>query len=570
MYKYIQLLDFFKTLRTKRYDPASFSKEVLLKKKQLLSPLLKECIKEGFFKDSKLYKYNFVCIDSDLFFNTQEALELLETYQSIKDMGGEVFFEEIVSESYDDIWNDRAKKLSALTFETDFFHYSFDEMMQINKKLYDVAKKINSGLVDDLGLPIKLSPFEKYLLCYRIVQNVPYYNKNEPNNSSHSYVETVMRNAGCCAGKAKYLQALLKWVGIDSCDIAVSSKKSRCFIFSSIQQSLKKAFSRNWRNNDEEGARFNFQYNQKYMEELQDLLSITHFNLENSLSHFNETPERLKHLSNHKMNLVYLKDDKYGLDGVFAADPTANWNFDLPSAKVNNLASIFCGLFPLKIDEFDSLLSCDSVFDFDGKNLSNFASKLPKLKTLSSWEQEELGRKYLDEVSQMLLANFDRAVNYNNIEVKNNAVLKNFRYGLACARTASISDITSDAMYSIAELDWANMALKRKEKEIDRKAESLISKLKFALFKNKRREYEKYKLNNLIAIDDNNKAKAVLSEFLDKNSPALIKIAEALEARTAFEKLPEAKQPPFEAVEYATQKIDRLYQQYFKKEDEKD
>lgn len=277
-----------------------------LTKEELTNPLLKQCIEQGLLEEITREKFGdfaqdarivIKCADTDLAFNQDEAMQILENREALRKIGGEIVFEETVCSggqtfgpSYVSLYQgsrfspeSELKKIGKYFIDRAAVDYSiylnkvlvsFPAMMEVNNRLTSVAEQIN--MISEKN---HLSPYEKYLLCNRFVGDLEYYRKDEKVDhgeyrASQSYVETVQKNKGCCVGKAQYLRALLSMVGIKSCAIVVH-------------------------NNNEYAAYF-YSVDEKVAASKISIESMTR--------------------SNHVINLVCLEDQKYGVSGVFAAD----------------------------------------------------------------------------------------------------------------------------------------------------------------------------------------------------------------------------------------------------------
>lgn len=140
----------------------------------------------------------------------------------------------------------------------DKVEHTLPEVIYANKIIETISEKINSK---------NLSPFEKYCLCFILVQYDVMYNNDEAkfdkNYNPRSLISTVANMEGVCMGKSLMLQKLLSMVGVEARCIPVSLKK-----MSAEQQ--------------------------------------------------NDSPETTDHV----INIVAFKDEEYGMNGLFALDVT--------------------------------------------------------------------------------------------------------------------------------------------------------------------------------------------------------------------------------------------------------
>lgn len=250
---------------------------VTLSKDEIVSPELEQCIEHGLFNNDIQAGRKIVikCSDKDLAFNQEEAMRLVKNHEALSKRGGEMMFEESVRRGL-------FYKENSLGVEINDVLVSFPEMMKVNAKLTNIANAVNK-----ISEKNHFSPYEKYLLCHKIISQMKYYHeendplkKYTPYFASQSYIETVTKNAGCCVGKAEYLRALLSMVGIKSCTFSLDSDREIAALYDALgypkeaRKTMKKV------NNKEHSDLF----------------------------------------TNHRITLIALDDSKYGMHGVFAGD----------------------------------------------------------------------------------------------------------------------------------------------------------------------------------------------------------------------------------------------------------
>lgn len=366
--------------------------EISVDKDFLTNPYdIKDKFANGFFNKFNKNKIVFICSDSELFFNEQEAMVLIENYNIIKNNGCELnFIETISGASYHDIDNYTVSDSFQIEKEV---KRSFEEVMQINAKLIKIAEKINKGFPDETGKIQKLSPAEKYFLCFEIVNDIEFFMygfgyiirsdelipKNFP---SQSYIDTVKKNRGCCVGKSKYLEALLHLVGITNCSININSKMecyvNRKFVLKADPQQQ-------------------FVINGK---------SVNASEIEEFLQDCNYSDNWL---SDHQANLIYLVDDKYKIDGAFIGDST----------------SYGAQFVPIKEEEDRKLLFNPINLMLSGKNINNFFNKLNFKKKCSPSEEFIIEKDFAKECGDELFKCaghklFDiYKMNQNPVSIKN-------------------------------------------------------------------------------------------------------------------------------------------------------
>lgn len=153
--------------------------------------------------------------------------------------------------------------------------YHLKEYLKFEKILYDCVKDINH-----------LSPFEKYIYIYNITKKYKKYKENIKDKSeSRDLYKILMNEYMVCVGFSHMLEDLLNKQNIENTDLSVSVDVSY------------------------DG--------EKLDEEI-----------------FSEAKVAKK--GEHARRYVYLKDEKYGIDGFYIADPT--WDNDLEHDLYNHLA----------------------------------------------------------------------------------------------------------------------------------------------------------------------------------------------------------------------------------------
>ncbi len=303
-----------------------------LTKVQLIDPMLLRCIQEKVFeKEFGGKKIKFKCADGDLFFKTDEFKALNENYQAINENGGELVFEETVKfSSYDNYSSN--KELLDFADIFDKKERSFEEIVQINIKLSEIAEKINNGIVDENGNNNQLSPLEKYLICFQIVNDITYFNEDNASRITDGYsitrslVDLVNNHYGCCVGKSEYLRALLSMVGIESCSVAVDSDRQKILYKQNRLDQDKIAFDKSRAsliNGDYENDDKLYKKRSLELDIEEKMLKSKQDEIKESLDEYKKDFTYL----NHQTNLIYLKDEKYGVDGIFLGDATWGGNF---------------------------------------------------------------------------------------------------------------------------------------------------------------------------------------------------------------------------------------------------
>lgn len=164
--------------------------------------------------------------------------------------------------------------------------------------------------LDSLVEPIKkanLSPYEKFIAAYNVAKNFKEYKENEKSPSDSRKIRKILNNDYMvCVGYAKLLQTLLERLDISSMNIGVKAETSPA-----------------------------------YSEKME--------------------------LGGHARLLVYLKDDKYGIDGYYVSDPT--WDNDIRNDHYTHTLRTFYETSnerrAFSLEKEDVYLGAASSSDFD-------------------------------------------------------------------------------------------------------------------------------------------------------------------------------------------------------------
>lgn len=164
---------------------------------------------------------------------------------------------------------------------SDFHAYGFRKTLSANRKLDEVANSIKNATTQINGKTEALSNFEKLMLAYEYVTNYVYNEGGDVGHSTTSHwVPVIEGDKIVCSGYASLLKAL--------CD-RIFNKDEVCV-------------------------------------------------LENSLDVYDKTTK--KFIAGHGNNVVFLKDEKYNIDGLFYLDPC--WDSINKTTRQEKQHSYFC------------------------------------------------------------------------------------------------------------------------------------------------------------------------------------------------------------------------------------
>ena len=205
----------------------------------------------------------------DLIYSKEELKILVQNYESLKKLTNiELYLREEKIDSgtalfHDSGMNSGSRREWHWENRPEVVEHTLPEVILANKRLQNIADLINEGK----GNNKPFTPFEKYCLCFILVQYDVMYNNDEAkfdkNYNPRSLISTVANMEGVCMGKSLMLQKFLSMVGVEARCIPVSLKK-----MSAEQQ--------------------------------------------------NDSPETTDHV----INIVAFKDEEYGMNGLFALDVT--------------------------------------------------------------------------------------------------------------------------------------------------------------------------------------------------------------------------------------------------------
>ncbi|MBQ7352225.1 MAG: hypothetical protein IJW59_05160 [Clostridia bacterium] len=136
----------------------------------------------------------------------------------------------------------------------------FENFSIARKEVEDFAQKVNSMTIEENGKQVHLSPFEKFVICYRFASSRVYKRAEDFwDNSMRNWMGLLSTDNAICSGFASLLKCL--------CDRVFDKDELQCF--------------------------------------------------EQSSNIYNKKNE---YLGSHENNLVFIKDPKYQLDGMYYSD----------------------------------------------------------------------------------------------------------------------------------------------------------------------------------------------------------------------------------------------------------
>ncbi len=310
---------------------------VEVKREDLVSPNFSRAIRDQLFVMLAGGKrVEFHCIDKDLYFRESEALKLLGDYEYLKAHGCELYFRETLDDMGIEFSLDEADRLDYFTIGSNNKTYenddrvqagkldwdktgktmttpiTFDQVMEANSKILSVANKINRYAEEH-----NISPFEKFLICRKyICKKIEYI--TEPVVDTHSYIGTILAMKGCCSGEAQSLRILLKLCGINSFCISTDINAKDV----NLSLPLMRRYS---------GVNTLIYEGKELTIDEYEKICIDKIN----------SLESKEMSTNHAINIVQIDDDKYGMHGIGATDPTGSNDFELLFIKdkecLNNL-----------------------------------------------------------------------------------------------------------------------------------------------------------------------------------------------------------------------------------------
>ncbi len=309
------LRDYFHILKKTKNDDGSV--EIILNKLQLIDPNFTKALNNrvfSMFAEGK--EINFVCEDRDLFFTEEEALNLLQNYGQIKDQNGELYFKETL---YDAGWhvatNSTKEKVTLLglgntQYSLKTANIPFHQVLRVNNKLQEVAKKIN-----EYAESHNLSSYEKYLVCFKYINKIKFADDDEDFVNLRTLVGTIKENKGCCVGKAQSLRALLHLCGINSCCINVNGIAYGLLVVPMLKK--------------------------YHLNAVVDGMPLDEAKLK-FIKDFNKMNKSSKQTENgHQINIVQFEDDKYNMHGIGVADTCNEFCTFCPFEDIDQLRHTF-------------------------------------------------------------------------------------------------------------------------------------------------------------------------------------------------------------------------------------
>ncbi len=400
---------------------------LVVSKKELIDPMLKACFKDKFFQSQfDGQKIKFLCDDSDLFFKEEEFLSLVENYQAMEESKGKLSFKERVYRGIRREFDN--EELVEFSEAINTVERSFEDVLKINKKLYEIAETINSGYVDDEGNVKMLSPFEKYFLCYQIVNDVEYFveDRNDYQNVGHSIsrslIDVINNQKGCCAGKAEYLYALLSMVGIDSCPVYINSYREHILYEQTEYDKKLSEYNQMLENyiSDERWSSDNDWSSNKSLE-----ISAMRKNLVKAERDLAEMKKKINNIwdsiiVDHATNLINLKDEKYSINGIFMGDATDINKLDiLPIPENFDFIFNFVSLFT-SMDRVSAFL--DKIEKREVNNQTNNEVKdyiaISRRLIIDQFKKQIAGKKGLNDFevhSSSFIQKLEEGENYDQV-----------------------------------------------------------------------------------------------------------------------------------------------------------
>lgn len=190
-----------------------------------------------------------------------------------------------------------------LFIKNDLYNYPYEDYLEEEKRLDKLVEPIKSK---------NLSPLERYLAVYNIVKNFKPYKENTNQYEESRYIRYILDNEYMvCVGYAKLLEVLCEKVGIRTTDLSVG-----------VDISYDKDVSTS------------------------------------------ETPVEY---GGHARCMVSIDDDKYGVHGIYVADPT--WDNNLAENRLNfalmTSAKTVTGKRMLFYDMYHPILDINTFDDFN-------------------------------------------------------------------------------------------------------------------------------------------------------------------------------------------------------------
>lgn len=287
------------------------SLEIPFSKKDLSNPKFNAFLKQLCKYKDKDASFELIYTDREMFLDDRYAVKLCYLNDEIKNNNGKIYFVEEI--------NERGSLLGSKSKEaiTSFRKTTFEETIEANQIIVNMANKINR-----IAKEKNLSPFEKYLLCFRVVNAIEYSEKDDDyfkDNylKSQSFIETILSNKGICVGKAEYLRNLLNLVGINACEVGINSILKTKIKTNDLRRVL--------------------DLKTEHIPETEEFLAML-----DELCKGLGDPSKIKN-TDHSTNLIYLEDEKYGISGIFEGDPTWGDKYAITSLSQEDVLFLFKG-----------------------------------------------------------------------------------------------------------------------------------------------------------------------------------------------------------------------------------
>lgn len=229
-------------------------------------------------KDDEIYNLKYINSECDLIFNEDSYIDVDNVINRLKKLGlnNRIVIDIKDKNKFNNYLLNNSFGDGNIYIKNSGMEVSLKDYLRFEKQLYELVEPAKD-----------LSPFEKYIYAYNQTKKFKEYRENEEDKMSARELYQILENKFMvCVGFSEMFGDLLSKLNIDSKDLSIS-----------VDTSYDKAFK-----NEE------------------DVEGVSKGTVK----------------AGHARRYVYIKDEKYGIDGFYVADPT--WDNDLEKDLYCHLA----------------------------------------------------------------------------------------------------------------------------------------------------------------------------------------------------------------------------------------
>ena len=228
-------------------------------------------------KDDEIAKLKYLSNECIIKFSEKSYRNIDKVIEEINRLGknNKIILDIKDKEKFNNYWLKSNIEYGNLYIKLGLDEYSIKDYLKFERKLYNIV----SGAMD-------LSLFEKYIYAYNATKSFKKYKENEEDlDASRNLYSVLINDYMVCVGFSRMFGDLLNKLGISNSDLGIT-------------------------------------------------IDVSYDGIELDRDDFKEV--KSVEYGGHARRYVHIVDEKYGIDGLYIADPT--WDNDLENDYYNNLA----------------------------------------------------------------------------------------------------------------------------------------------------------------------------------------------------------------------------------------